>query len=87
MPPPNSAALFKLYVFLARALVYVFGVVLGVCGPASPLSLSLSLSLSVYLSLWLHPAKAMAAVLVKRFVYPIRMMKRPFISTLPPARR
>lgn len=35
----------------------------------------------------LHRAKAMAAVLVKRFVYPIRMMKRPFISTLPPARR
>lgn len=44
-------------------------------------------SLSFSLSLWLHPAEAMAAVLVKRFVYPIRMMKRPFISTLPPARR
>ncbi|TNN53266.1 hypothetical protein EYF80_036500 [Liparis tanakae] len=32
-------------------------------------------------------AEAMAAVLVKRFVYPIRMMKRPFISRLPLAKR
>lgn len=50
-------------------------------------SLSLSSPLSFCLCLWLHPAKAMGAVLVKSFVYPIRMMKRPFISTLPPARR
>ena len=29
---------------------------------------------------WLRPIKAVAAMLVKRFVYPIKMMKRPFIS-------
>lgn len=55
--------------------------------PGQSLSaLSAPASLFACLS-WLHPDEAKAAVLVKRFVYPIRMMKRPFISTLPPARR
>lgn len=72
--------LFTLCILLTSASVYAVSVVLSVCGPGF-----LLLSLSV--SLRLHLAEAMAAVLVKRFVYPIRMMKRPFISALPPARR
>ena len=51
-PPPNIAALFTLYIFLARALVYVFGVVLSVCGPASPLPSSLSPSLPLCICLF-----------------------------------
>lgn len=80
--PPNCSV-YTEHFFLTCADVYVFSVVPGVCGPL----VSLFVCPSVCLSLRLHPAKAMAAVLVKRFVYPIRMMKRPFISTLPPARR
>lgn len=76
---------FILYIVLTCVDVCVFSVVFFVC--VAGLVTQRSLPLSRRLSLELHPAKVMAALLVKRFVYPIRMMKRPFISTLPLARR
>ncbi len=57
------------------------------CGPWCVWPSQSLIALPLCLSLRLHPAEALAAVLVKRFVYPIRMMKRAFISTLPLARR
>lgn len=74
--------MFTLYIFLTCVVVCVFSVVLVVYTQlVTQCSLSPSLCLSLY------PAEAMAAVLVKRSVYPIRMMKRPFITTLPLASR